>query len=73
MLFQLSNALNTFQALMNEMFCEHLYQFILVFFDDILIYSKSLPDHVGHLETVLNLLSAHELVLNKKKCSFAVT
>lgn len=58
---------------MNEVFRDHLCWFILVFFDDILIYSRDLTEHLGHLEITLSLLSQHELILNKKKCSSAVT
>ncbi|XP_044474694.1 uncharacterized protein LOC123202715 [Mangifera indica] len=71
--FGLSNAPATFQALMNTVFRDHLRRFILVFFDDILIYSRDLADHLEHLHTALTLLSEHHLVLNRKKCSFAVT
>lgn len=52
----LSNAPGTFHALMNEVFRDHLHQFILVFFYDILIYSRTLAKHVGHLQITLDLL-----------------
>ncbi|XP_044475257.1 uncharacterized mitochondrial protein AtMg00860-like [Mangifera indica] len=71
--FGLSNALATFQALMNEVFRAHLREFILVFFDDILIYSSTLSAHLHHLSLALQLLSDHHLLLNRKKCSFGVS
>lgn len=58
---------------MNEVFRPFLRKFVLVFFDDILIYSKTEHDHVHHVATVLDTLMAHSLVLNGKKCHFGVT
>jgi hypothetical protein len=54
--FGLSNAPTMFQALMNNIFGEYLRKFILVFFDDILIYIKSMSDHIQHLSIALSLL-----------------
>ena len=68
--FGLTNAPSTFQSLMNESFKAHLRKFILVFFDDILIYSKSWKDHLRHIEITLSILRAHQLFVKKEKCQF---
>ncbi|XP_031254189.1 pentatricopeptide repeat-containing protein At5g61990, mitochondrial-like [Pistacia vera] len=68
--FGLTNAPSTFQALTNEIFKPHLRRFILVFFDDILVYSKGMNEHLGHLATVLQILLEHQLIVNIKKCLF---
>jgi hypothetical protein len=69
--FGLMNAPSTFQNLMNDVFRPLLRKCVLVFFDDILIYSMEWKEHLAHLETVLQLLSQHSLVANRKKCHFA--
>jgi len=68
--FGLTNAPSTFQSLMNEVFRGCLRKYMLVFFDDILIYSKSWEEHLRHLEAVLKLLEVNKLYANKK-CFFA--
>ncbi|KAL0533369.1 hypothetical protein IC582_030188 [Cucumis melo] len=71
MSFGLTNAPSTFQALKNQVFKAYLKRFVLVFFDDILVYSQGMEEHVQHLEVVLGLLKEKELYANLEKCSFA--
>ncbi|XP_024032893.1 uncharacterized protein LOC112095340 [Morus notabilis] len=68
--FGLTNAPATFQAMMTELFKPLLRKFVLVFLDDILVYSHSSQEHLGHLRTVLGLLKDGSFVLNLKKCLF---
>jgi hypothetical protein len=71
--FELTNAPATFQSLMNQLFALLLRKFVLVFFDDILIYNTSLVDHLSHLTQVLNILRENQLTAKKSKCIFAAT
>jgi hypothetical protein len=70
MAFGLTNAPATFQALMNEVLHPFLHRFVLVFFDDILIYSSSWSDHLHHVKLVLEAMRTHQLFLKCSKCSF---
>ncbi|XP_010276476.1 PREDICTED: uncharacterized protein LOC104611204 [Nelumbo nucifera] len=71
--FGLANAPETFQSLMNDLFRPYLRKFILVFFDDILVYSKSWEDHISHLRIVLKILSSNQLFAKMSKCRFGVS
>ncbi|KAF0902240.1 hypothetical protein E2562_014476 [Oryza meyeriana var. granulata] len=70
--FGLCNAPATFQALMNDVLRPVLRRFVLVFFDDILIYSSSWADHLRHLRVVLSMLRQHRLFVKRSKCAFGV-
>ncbi|PKI35829.1 hypothetical protein CRG98_043800 [Punica granatum] len=65
--FGLSNAPSTFQALMNGVFRPYLRRFVLVFFDDILVYSPTWATHLDHLRLVLQLLRDNHLVAKQSK------
>jgi hypothetical protein len=68
--FGLSNAPIVFMCLMNGIFREYLDKFVIVFLDDILIYSKSEEEHEKHLRMVLQVLREHQLYAKLSKCSF---
>jgi hypothetical protein len=70
MSFGLTNAPAYFMYLMNSVFMPELDKFIVVFIDDILIYSKNLEDHVGHLHFVLQRLRDHHFYAKFSKCEF---
>lgn len=63
MSFGLTNILVTFQETMNQLFADYLKKFIVVFIDDVLIYSGSLEEHVEHLIFVLSLLQSHSFFI----------
>ena len=70
--FGLTNGPSKFQGLMNSIFKPFLRKFVLVFFDDILIYSKSWKDHVEHVDRVLKLLEEKQLYAKGSKYFFGV-
>ena len=69
--FGLTNAPTTFFTLMNKIFHPFLDKFVVVYLDDIVVYSDNLQDHVEHLRRVFEVLRENELYVKKEKCSFA--
>ncbi len=61
---------SVFQDFMHEVLREFLHRFVLVYIDDILIYSRSWAEHRQHVAEVLQRLKEHELFLKAEKCSF---
>ncbi|WVZ49546.1 hypothetical protein U9M48_000893 [Paspalum notatum var. saurae] len=70
MSFGLTNAPAFFMYMMNSVFMNELDKFVVVFIDDILIYSKSEEEHKEHLRIVLNRLREHKLYAKFSKCAF---
>ncbi|WVZ51566.1 hypothetical protein U9M48_002701 [Paspalum notatum var. saurae] len=70
MSFGLTNALAYFMNLMNKVFMEYLDKFVVVFIDDILIYSKTEEEHEEHLRLVLRRPRDHKLYAKLSKCEF---
>ena len=70
MSFGLTNALAVFMDLMNRVFLNYLYSFVIVFIDDILVYSKNEVDHMVHLMVVLQTLKEHQLFAKYSKCGY---
>nr|GEZ19585.1 reverse transcriptase [Tanacetum cinerariifolium] len=71
--FGLTNALAVFMDLMNRVCKPYLDKFVIVFIDDILIYSKSKKEHEGHLRQILNVLKKEELYAKFSKCEFWIS
>ncbi|GBG72363.1 hypothetical protein CBR_g11941 [Chara braunii] len=71
--FGLCNAPGTFQHAMNRIFHDYLDKFVIVYLDDILIFSKTVEEHVAHLDKVLSLLRQHKFKINGEKCEFGRT
>lgn len=71
--FGLKNAPACFQRLMNTVFSKELFDILLCYLDDILVYAGSIADHLDRLRIVFERLSTHNLKLELKKCSFFKT
>ena len=68
--FRLTNAPSTFMRLMNELLKKFVDKFIIVYLDDILIFSKTLEEHLNHIYKVFDKLREENLLINLKKCNF---
>jgi hypothetical protein len=73
MSFGLTNSLAYFMYLMNKVFMEYLEKFVVVFIDDILVFSKTEEEHEKHLRLVLEKLQSNKLYAKFSKCEFWVT
>jgi hypothetical protein len=70
MSFGLTSVLAYFMYLMNSVFMPELDKFVIVFINDILVYSENEEDHVEHLRIILNRLRDHQLYAKFSKCEF---
>ena len=68
--FGLANALSLFQAFVNEVFRDMLGRQVIVYIDDILIFSTNLEDHITHVRAVLKRLMVNHLFIKAEKCQF---
>jgi hypothetical protein len=68
--FGLVNAPAVFQNIMNDLFRPYLRKFVVVYLDDILVYSNTPEEHAKHLRLVLDVLKKHQLTVSAEKCSF---
>ena len=71
--FILCNAPTTFMRVINDLFRPFIYEFFLVYLDDILIFSKSWNEHVCHVKKVLDVLKKEKLYVKLSKCDFGKT
>ena len=69
--FGLTNAPGIFQNIMNDVLGDVIGKFVIVYLDDIVVFSNNQAEHYKHLEVVLQLLREHELYANMSKCKFA--
>jgi len=69
--FKLCNVSMTFQWLMNHVLHDYLGKFVIVYFNDVIIYSKSIAEHIKHLDWILSQLKWIELKIKMEKCEFA--
>jgi hypothetical protein len=71
--FGLTNAPATFQSCMNHVFNKQLRKHLLVFFDDLLIYSKTWEEHLRHVDQILSIMEEQSLYAKESKCDFGMT
>ena len=69
--FRLTNTPATFCTLMNQVFHEYLDKFVVVYLDDIVVYSATMEEHKEHLAKVFQKLRDNQLYVKREKCSFA--
>jgi len=70
MSFELPNASTTYQEMINDALRQYLDQFVIVYLNDIMIYSNILKEHVDHVSKVLECLNRRNLHFKSKKCEF---
>ena len=68
--FELTNSPSTFQSFINKKFRHYLRKFVLVLFNDILIYRKSCEEHIKHVDHVLEMIQNDQLYVERSKCAF---
>ena len=68
--FDVTNAPAQFMGMMNDLLRDYLDLFVLVFLDDILVYSANMEEHVEHLRKILSVLRKHRLYAKLSKCDF---
>ena len=70
MLFELTNVLTTYQEIINDILRQYLNQFVIIYLNDIIIYLKTLKEHVNYVFKILEYLNIKNLHLKSKKCEF---
>ena len=72
MCFGLTRALGTFSRLGNEIYRDYLGKFVIIYIDDLLIFSKNFEEHKKHITNVLQRLLEHQLYAKSEKCEFSM-
>ncbi len=70
MLFELTNVSTTYQEIINDILRQYLNQFVIIYLNDIIIYSKILKKHISYVSKILKYLNIKNLHLKSKKCEF---